>query len=104
MKRKPNLTQKLIQSIMEQYKITDLNEAWRIYRQKYEQDKELDPSSKIVVAKNIGQALKAEKTAAIYDISQLEEKEAEEQASNTHAIGFHIPPDIYPMESYDPSP
>lgn len=43
MKRKPTHTQKLIQSIMERCKITDLNEAWRIYRQKYEQDVELDP-------------------------------------------------------------
>lgn len=54
--------------------------------------------SKIVTAKNIGQAIKAEKTADIHDISQLEEKE-EEGSANTHAIGFEIRPD-YMNEDY----
>jgi hypothetical protein len=60
--------------------------------------------SKIVSAKTIGQALKAEKTADIHDISQLEEREQEESSANTHVIGFHIPPDTFPLDSYDPSP
>ncbi len=41
--RKQNHTQQLIESIMIQYKLTDMNEAWRIYRERYEIDKELDP-------------------------------------------------------------
>ena len=40
--RKQNQTQKLIESIMIQYKLTDINEAWWIYRERYEIDKELD--------------------------------------------------------------
>ena len=60
--------------------------------------------SKIVRAKTIGQALKLEKTTDIYDIQTIDEKQEEEGTANTHAIGFHIPPDTYPMESYDPAP
>lgn len=43
MKKKPTHTQQLIEDIFIRYQCKSMDEAWRIYRQKYEVDKELDP-------------------------------------------------------------
>lgn len=57
---------------------------------------------KLITAKNIGQALRQEKTAEVDEISKVEKED--DGSANTHAIGFHIPPDQLDTESYDPSP
>jgi hypothetical protein len=58
--------------------------------------------TKYVEAKSVKEALRKEATAEIEEVvkDELEAKET----PNTHAIGFHIPPDALDIESYDPSP
>jgi hypothetical protein len=56
---------------------------------------------KRIDARSIKDALKREDKA---ELISVEISEPEETQSNTHAIGFHIPPDSLETESYDPSP
>lgn len=58
--------------------------------------------TKYITAKNVKAALRAESTADVDEISKVEpssDKAKEEEGSaNTHAIGFHIPPDYLQEE------